>query len=147
MTIEKGVAVVAYKESRGSRRFLVLKRTKNWEGWELPKGHLENDDYEATVIQELGEEAGIEEDEIQEIEELGEDLEWSFEDDGEEVQREYRGFLVRISDSAIVDTSENPHDEHETGFFMKKDDVESLLTYDNQRELLEEAVTQLKAQG
>jgi 8-oxo-dGTP pyrophosphatase MutT (NUDIX family) len=145
MRTEKGVAVVAYKESRGSRRFLVLKRTKNWEGWELPKGHLENDDYEATVRQELGEEAGIEEDEIQEIEELGEDLEWSFEDDGEEVQREYRGFLVRISDSAIVDVSGNPHEEHETGFFMKKDDVESLLTYENQRELLEVGVEKARS--
>lgn len=145
MRTEKGVAIVAYKQSRGSSRFLVLKRVKNWEGWEIPKGHLENDDYPETVKLELGEEAGIDEEEIENVEELGEDLEWSFEDeDGEEVEREYRGFLVKISDPAIVDTSANPHEEHETGFFMKKEDVESLLTYDNQRELLEEAVTQLK---
>jgi 8-oxo-dGTP pyrophosphatase MutT (NUDIX family) len=145
MRTEKGVAIVAYQESRGSRRFLVLKRTKNWEGWELPKGHLEDDDYEETVKLELGEEAGIDPGNIQEIKELGKDLEWSFEDGGEEVEREYTGYLVRIDDDAIVDVSENPHEEHETGFFMKQEDVESLLTYDNQKELLQEAVTQLKS--
>jgi 8-oxo-dGTP pyrophosphatase MutT (NUDIX family) len=147
MRTEKGVAIVAYKKSRGSRRFLVLKRTKNWDGWELPKGHLEDDDYEETVKLELGEEAGIDSGEIQEIEELGRDLEWSFDDEGEEVERGYRGYLVRIDDDAIVDVSNNPHKEHETGFFMKQEDVESLLTYDNQRELLQEAVTHLKSQG
>ncbi|MFB6241717.1 MAG: NUDIX domain-containing protein [Candidatus Nanosalina sp.] len=148
MRTEKGVAIVAYKESRGSRRFLVLKRTKNWEGWELPKGHLENDDYDETVKLELGEEAGIDGENIREIKSLDEDLEWSYEDeDGEEVQREYRGYLVRIEDDATVYVSANPHDEHETGFFMKLEDVRSLLTYDNQKDLLEEAVTRLKAQG
>ena len=145
MRTEKGVAVIAYKNSRGSKRFLVLKRTKNWEGWEIPKGHLEEDDYERTVEIELGEEAGISGDSIIDVEPLGEDLEWSYEDDdGETVKREYRGFLVKISDDAIVDTTGNPSEEHETGFFMKQDDVESLLTYDNQRELLRSAVRKLE---
>ena len=145
MRTEKGVAVIAYKESRGSRRFLVLKRTKNWEGWEIPKGHLEEDDYRETVKIELSEEAGIEDESIESIEGLEKDLEWSFEDEDEEVQREYRGFLVKISDEAFVDVSGNPSEEHETGFFMKYEDVESLLTYDNQRELLDDAVTRLKS--
>lgn len=145
MRTEKGVAIIAYNESRGSRRFLVLKRKKNWEGWEIPKGHLEEDDYRKTVEIELSEEAGIEEESIESIEGLDRDLEWSFEDEDEEVKREYRGFLVKISEEAFVDTSGNPSDEHETGFFMKYEDVESLLTYDNQRDLLEEAVTRLKS--
>ncbi len=145
MRTEKGVAIIAYKKSRGSNRFLILKRKKNWEGWEIPKGHLEEDDYRETVKIELKEETGLNESEIKSIEGLEEDLEWSFEDDGEEVKREYRGFLVEIKEEAFVDTSDNPSDEHETGFFMKQEDVESLLTYDNQKELLEEAITRLKA--
>ena len=145
MRDEKGVAIIAYKESRGSRRFLILKRKKNWEGWEIPKGHLERGDYRKTVKIELGEEAGLEDESIESIQELGKDLEWSFEDGDEEVQREYKGFLVKISEEAYVDVSGNPSDEHETGFFMKYEDVESLLTYDNQRELLDEAVTRLKS--
>lgn len=145
MRTEKGVAIIAYKESRGSRRFLILQRTKNWEGWEIPKGHLEEDDYRKTVKIELGEEAGIEEDDIVSIDEIGEDLEWSYEDeDGEEVNREYKGFIAEISDSAIVDTSGNPSEEHETGFFMKKEDVKSLLTYDNQVSLLNKAIEKMK---
>ncbi|MFB6116469.1 MAG: NUDIX domain-containing protein [Candidatus Nanosalina sp.] len=149
MRTEKGVALVAYKQKRGKRRFLVLQRTKNWEGWELPKGHLEDEDYTKTAKQELREEAGIPEEQIENLEELGEELEWSYKDEeqDEEVNREYRGFLVKVSEEALVNVSENPHDEHENGFFMKKEDVESLLTYDNQRELLEAAVTQLKSQG
>ena len=149
MRTEKGVALVAYKQKRGKRRFLVLQRDKNWEGWELPKGHLEQDDYSHTAKLELREEAGISEEDIENLEELGEDLEWSYEDEeqDEEVKREYRGFLVKVSEDALADVSENPHDEHVNGFFMKKEDVESLLTYENQKELLKKAVTKLKSQG
>jgi len=149
MKTEKGVAIVAYKEKRGKKRFLVLQRTKNWEGWELPKGHLEQDDYTETVRLELEEEAGISEGDIQDLEELDSVLEWSYQDEeqGEEIKREYKGFLVKISGDAIVDTRQNPHDEHENGFFMKKEDVESLLTYENQKELLQDALTKLKAEG
>ena len=138
MRTEKGVVVVAYKEVRRNHRYLVLKRTKNWEGWELPKGHLEEDDYRETVKLELGEEAGLSEEEIEDIKDMDETLEWTFEDDdGEEIKREYKAFLVEISEDAIVDVSENPHDEHETGFFLDYEDASSLLTYDNQAEILE----------
>ena len=136
MRTEKGVVVVAYKEVRRNHRYLVLKRTKNWEGWELPKGHLENDDHRETVKLELGEEAGLSEEEIEDIKDMDETLEWTFEDDGEEIKREYKAFLVEISEDAIVDVSENPHDEHETGFFLSKEDCNGLLTYDEHKEVL-----------
>lgn len=136
MRTEKGVCIIAYKESRGSKRFLILQRKKNWEGWELPKGHLEEDDYFETVNIELEEEAGINEENINSIDETDETLEWSFEDDEEQVNREYKVFIAKIKEEASVDTTGNPSDEHETGFFMKKEDVESLLTYDNQKELI-----------
>lgn len=148
MKTEKGVAIVAYKEKRGKKRFLVLQRTKNWEGWELPKGHLEQDNYTKTVKQELQEETGIPEEEIVNLEQLDTVLEWSYEDEeqDEEIKREYQGFLVKISDNSLVDTTQNPHNEHKNGFFMKKEDVESLLTHDNQQKLLQNAVSRLKAE-
>jgi 8-oxo-dGTP pyrophosphatase MutT (NUDIX family) len=136
---EKGVIIVAYKESRRNNRYAVLKRKKNWEGWELPKGHLEEDDYRETVRVELGEEAGVQEEDIEEITDLEEKVEWEYEDDGEKVKREYRAFAVRVSEEARIDVSENPHDEHEQGFFLKKADAEGLLTYDNNVEILEKA--------
>ncbi|NMJ77073.1 NUDIX domain-containing protein [Nanohaloarchaea archaeon] len=137
MRTEKGVALVVYKKKRGKKRFLVLKRNKNWEGWEIPKGHLEDEDYTKTIKQELREEAGIPEEKIEEIENLNQDLEWTYTDEeGQEVKREYRGYIVETSKAASVDVTQNPHEEHETGFFMKKEDVKSLLTYENQKELL-----------
>ena len=149
MKTEKGVVLIAYKRKRGKHRFLTLQRTKNWEGWELPKGHLEEEDYTHSAKLELREETGIHEEDIEKLEQLNEVLEWSYEDEetGEKVKREYRAFLVKVSEESIVDVSENPHDEHENGFFMKKEDVKSLLTYDNQKELLDSAVTRLKAEG
>lgn len=145
MKTEKGVVVIAYQISLRNHRFLVLKRTKNWEGWELPKGHLEEDDYEETVKLELEEEAGLENEELGEIEELGETLEWTFEnDDGEEIKREYRAFTVKVDESAVVDTSNNPHEEHEDGFFLDYEDASSLLTYDNQRKILEKGKESLE---
>lgn len=138
MKTEKGVMLVAYKQ-KNAPRYLVLKRKKNWEGWETPKGHLEDGDYEATVKEELKEEAGIQEDEIRDIRDMEETVEWSFEDDGEEVKREYRGYLVKVSPEAHVDVSRNPHDEHEHGFFFSYRDASEMITHDNNRELLEKA--------
>lgn len=138
MKTEKGVTIVAYKESNRNNRFLVLKRTKNWDGWELPKGHLENDDYIETVKLELEEEAGVTEDSLESVESLDQVMEWTFERDDEKIKREYHCYIVKVSEDAIVDTSNNPHDEHENGYFFNLDDATALLTYDNQRELLEE---------
>ena len=136
MSPEKGVIIVAYQDRR-TPRFVVLKRSRNWEGWELPKGHLESGE-EETVYEELEEEAGIDRDQVEEIDEMGETVEWSFEEDGEEHERKYTAFKARISDDAVVDVSRNPDNEHDDGFFFRYRDVESLLTYDQHRELLEQ---------
>jgi 8-oxo-dGTP pyrophosphatase MutT (NUDIX family) len=135
MSAGKGAIIVAYKEGRNPR-FLVLKRKKNWEGWELPKGHLE-EDLRSTALEELEEEAGISEEEVEELEQMDEKVEWSFEEDGEEHERSYTAFKAVISEEAVVDVSGNPDDEHEQGFFFRYRDAESLLTYDQHRELLE----------
>lgn len=136
---EKGVIIVAYKEIRRNQRFLVLKRTKNWEGWELPKGHLEKDDHEETVEIELEEEAGIKPEQIQSIESLESHVEWTYSRENQDYKKEYRKFVVKLDDDASVDTSKNPDEEHETGFFLNYQDAESLLEYDNNKDLLEEA--------
>lgn len=144
MKTEKGVIVVAWNQPSVKPRFLVLKRKKNWEGWELPKGHLENDDYEETVEIELEEEAGIAPESIQEIEPLEETAEWTFERDGEEIKREYRGFIARVDDDVSVETENNPSDEHEHGYFFNYSDASSMLTYDVQKEILELAKATLE---
>ena len=140
---EKGVIIVAYKNPRNPR-FVVLNRKKNWEGWELPKGHLEKDDYRETVRLELKEEAGIDKAHIKEIEELDSTAEWSFEDDGKEIKREYKAFVVQLSENTFIDVNSNPHDEHEQGFFFRQEDARSLLTHKNNIEVLEKAVSKIE---
>lgn len=136
---EKGVIIVAYKEIRRNHRFLILKRTKNWEGWELPKGHLEKEDYRETVKIELEEEAGIPEEKIEEIENLEDKVSWNYSRDGVEFEKEYKKFIVKLDEETKIDTSQNPDKEHETGFFLNYEDATSLLEYENNIEFLKEA--------
>ena len=139
METEKGVIIIAYKEKRRNPRYAVLQRTKNWEGWELPKGHLEKDDYEKTVKIELKEETGIKNSQIKEINDMEETVTWEYEDEGEKFRKEYKSFIVKLDEDAEIDTSQNPHQEHSQGFFLNKEDAKGLLTYENQKEILEKA--------
>lgn len=143
MKTEKGVIISAYKQD-SYPRFVVLNRKKNWEGWELPKGHLEEDDYRETVRLELQEEAGIDEKQIEEIEELDYTAEWKYEEDGKKIKRKYKGFIVRLSEDALIDVNQNPHDEHAQGFFFRQEDAESLLTHENNVEVLDRAAEQIE---
>ena len=140
---EKGVIIVAYKEVRRNQRFLILKRTKNWEGWELPKGHLEKDNYEETVKIELGEEAGIPKDKIKNIKDLEQNTEWTYERNNTQYQKKYKQFLVKLDKDSRINTNNNPDEEHEQGLFLNYQDAKSLLTYENNRKFLEEAKEQI----
>lgn len=137
MKEEKGVIIAVFDE-RG--RVLVLKRTKHWEGWELPKGHLEQDDYRETVRIELQEESGIKPEKIDSIKDLEKTVSWEYTQDGEKYRKEYKAFKVKVSNIERVDTSENPCDEHEHGFFLRPEHVEEMLEYDNNREVLKAAL-------
>jgi 8-oxo-dGTP pyrophosphatase MutT (NUDIX family) len=140
MEIEKGVILAVFDEDG---RALALKRKKNWEGWELPKGHLEKDDYRETVLIELEEEAGIDPELVDTIEDLDHTVEWEYSQDGNEFKKEYKGFLVKVSDVERVETSNNPDDEHEHGFFFRPRHVEEMLKYDNNKEVLRLAASKL----
>jgi 8-oxo-dGTP pyrophosphatase MutT (NUDIX family) len=136
MREEKGVIAVVWKKSGSRWRYAVLQRNKNWEGWELPKGHMEGTPRE-TLEMELREETGIEDDDIQQVEDLDRSMSWRFEDGDETVKKEYDCFSVRVSGGTGLDTSGNPHNEHSQALFLRFEDTHSLLTYDNQKELLE----------
>lgn len=140
MEVEKGVILAVFNEDN---RIMVLKRKKNWEGWELPKGHLEKNDYRETVLIELEEEAGIDPELVETVEDLDHTAEWKYTQDGKNFKKKYKAFLVNVSDVERVDTSENPDDEHEHGFFLRPRHVEEMLEYDNNREVLEKALEQL----
>ena len=140
MEVEKGVILAVFDENN---RVMVLKRKKNWEGWELPKGHLEKDDYRETVLIELEEEAGIHPEHIDSVIDLEHTASWEYTQDGKDYKKEYKAYTVKVSDIDNVDTSENPDDEHEHGFFLRPRHVEEMLEYDNNVEVLEKALKEI----
>lgn len=135
MDEEKRVCIVLYKQFNGRPRYAVLKRTKNWEGWELIKGHQEGVDPEKAACTEIREETGI--DELQRIEKLDKEISWTYEDNDEEVHTRCTCFVAEAPSDAFIRVSENPHDEHEKGHFLNFRDARDILTYGNQRDLLE----------
>lgn len=140
MREEERVCVVLYKLMDGHPRYAVLRRTLNWEGWELVKGHLEGSP-EETVRQEVAEETGIEE--TVAVDPVDCDAGWTYEDDGEEVSVTCHCFLVEVPADAYIDVDANPHDEHAKGHFLNYRDARDILTHDNQRDLLREAHSML----
>lgn len=137
MKEEKGVIIAVFDESN---RIMVLKRKKNWEGWELPKGHLEKNDYRETVLIELEEEAGVEPKNVETVEDLEHTIEWTYTRDGKDYRKKYKAFLVKVSDIERIDTSNNPDDEHEHGYFLRPRHVEEMLEYENNKEVLKDAI-------
>lgn len=138
--------VVVCKKMDGNYRFAVLKRVKNWEGWEIPKGHIEDGDSpEYTVYKELQEEAGIDRDDVVRVEPLDHTLEWTYERDGEKWKAVCECFLVEVSEDVYISVEQNPDDEHDKGHFLNFRDARDILTYDDQRELLVHAKEQLES--
>lgn len=138
------VCVVLYKRVDGYPRYAVLRRVKNWEGWEILKGHMEGTPEETARI-EVEEETGI--GELESLEEFDHELEWTYEDDGEEVHVTCHCFLAEAPEDARVSVAGNPDEEHEDGYFLNFRDARDILTYDEQREFLEAAHEQLGADG
>ena len=56
----KGVVAIIFKKEKGKVKFLLLKRKKNWKGWELMKGGCKNGESELMCLRrEVKEETGI----------------------------------------------------------------------------------------
>ncbi len=139
MPEEKGVIVALFDERD---RVAVLKRKKNWEGWEIIKGHLE-ESYKETVIQEIEEEAGVDRELIESVHDLDLTVKWSYEQEDEEIIRKYKAFAAKVSGPAVINTSKNPCDEHEHGFFLNPRDVKEMVEYENNRKVIEKACEKL----
>ncbi|MFB6294779.1 MAG: NUDIX domain-containing protein [Candidatus Nanohaloarchaea archaeon] len=140
MREEERVCVVLYKRVDDTVRYAVLNRVLNWEGWELVKGRMEGSPEETARI-EVQEEAGI--DDLAELVPVDHDLEWTFEDEGDEVHVMCHCFRAEAPADARISVEENPDQEHADGYFLNYRDARDILTYDDQRELLEAVHEQL----
>lgn len=132
MRVDEGAAMIVRR--KGEDRYLVLKRDKNWSGWEFPKGHLEHGSHRATVLVELSEEAGIEPVDVNRINETGEHL--TFRHPDSEVVSYFRCFEVVVDPETDVDLTQNPSEEHSDYRWVPADEAKELLEHEEQRELM-----------
>ena len=134
MELVKGVVVCVYKDNGEHHRYCVLKRESNWEGWELVKGRVDDgESLEEAAKREVVEETGIE---PLEVEQVDFDQEWEYTRDGKKYRSEYKSFVAKVPEDALVDTSQNPDEEHGQGFFLNFRDAKDILEHSNQKDFL-----------
>jgi 8-oxo-dGTP pyrophosphatase MutT (NUDIX family) len=138
----EGVVIALYKEMDGYYRFAVLRRERNWEGWELVKGRMDGEENPADAARrEVIEETGIDPEDITALDSTHE---WTYERDGTEYHARYHTFLARAPQDAYITVSQNDEEEHSKGHFLNLRDTLDILTHDNQQELVQQAVEHLK---
>lgn len=134
----EGVVVVVFKEFRDYHRYAILERVKNWEGWELVKGHRDKDEDVATAAKrEVREETGVTD--FLTVETLPVQHQWEYTRNGTRIRAEYDAVLIQVPEEAKIDVSVNTHEEHARGHFLNYRDTQTMLTHDNQRELVRQA--------
>ncbi|MCJ7428957.1 MAG: NUDIX domain-containing protein [Candidatus Nanohaloarchaeota archaeon QJJ-5] len=138
----KGVVIVLYTIKNGHPRIAVLKRTLNWEGWELVKGRKDDDeDPKETARREIKEETGID---PASITILDDTHEWTYERDGTKYHAIYDTCIARAPDGARIQVQHNNDEEHEKGFFLNPRDAKDILTHENQQSLIESVTDRLE---
>jgi 8-oxo-dGTP pyrophosphatase MutT (NUDIX family) len=138
--IRKCVTAVIY-DQMDKPYFLVLKRKLRWEGWEFVKGGLEpGESEEEALTREIIEETGLQKFKI--IKKM------------ENIKKEFIGVsnILNVHSVYLVEGSMNipiqlPTDEeaeHSTYLWTDADSTMSKLTWDNDKEILQKALAELK---
>ncbi len=138
--IRKAVTAVVYDKMH-KPYFLILKRIKNWEGWEFVKGGIkEGETEEEAVKREIIEETGLQKFKI--IKKL------------DNVKKEFIGlgdklnihsvYLVESNMNIPIHMPQGDDKEHSTYLWADVDSVRSKLTWDNDKEILERVLEEFK---
>lgn len=139
MKTRQGVIAVLLKPTNSHYRFAVFRRTLNWEGWELVKGGVEDDEGEEKAVKrEIEEEAGIKEDEIVELSPMDGRVQWSYQRNQTKIKADYKPFLVKVPAQTKIKLPES-NDEHSQGLFLNYRDARDILAFDNNRQLITRA--------
>lgn len=138
--IRKAVTAVVYDKMH-KPYFLILKRTKNWEGWEFVKGGTkERETEEDAVKREIIEETGLQEFKI--IKKL------------DNVRKEFIGignklnihsiYLVESNMNIPIHMPQGDDKEHSTYLWADADSAMSKLTWDNDKKILAKVLEEFK---
>ncbi len=131
---KEGVKAIIFDVRDNEPIYLILHRVLNWEGWEFPKGGIEEGESEKeALLREVMEETGLKRlkiiKKINIIKYKG--------DNG--VQYVYHQYLVRGNSEEQVTLQKEPVVEHDGYKWANFDEAYELLTWPNDKETLEKA--------
>jgi len=130
-----GICAIVWRETPKGKEYLVLRRTQNWSGWELPKGGcLDNETEEQTLEREMLEEVGLKN---PEHEKLFYTIQYLWPGPLEKDGHDWDGVRFTLyavkHDNTPVSIDEREHD----GFaWLAYDQARDRLTYEDQKEAL-----------
>jgi len=131
--VKKGVTSIIY-DDMGDKWFLILHRTKNWEGWEFVKGNIEGEESpENAAAREVYKETGIKKFSLKK--KLGIKKEYINPKNGQNHVHDV--FLFEASMNVPVNISKEEHDTYQ---WAKKDLVRDRLTKESDKNIFEEAL-------
>lgn len=132
--LKKGVVAITYKiGSDGERQYLLLHRVFHWTGWEFVKGGIdEGAKQREALLNELKEEAGIKNKEIEKVLRTPFKLEFISKTGKKHVMR---AFLVQVNPNAKPTTKHNPFPEHDEFCWADEKRVLKLLEWTNTSKL------------
>ena len=132
-----GVTAIVF-DKMNKPYFLILKREKEWKGWEFPKGGVkEGETPEQAVLREIYEETGIKK--IKIFKKL--DMKKEFIKEGNLVIHDV--FLVETSMNIPVNIPQVDR-EHSTYLWTDKEGIAKRLTWDNDKKIFQEALLEIK---
>ena len=139
MEEKKGVSAIIYDDN-GSLYFLIFHRVAGWDGWEFPKGGIKDGETpEQALVREVQEETGLSKFRV-----CGKlDTKRTFESDG--VKHVFDIYVVETSMNIPV-TLQKEDPEHDTYLWATKDRVNEKLTWDEEKQVFEEAISFIKKQ-
>jgi len=138
MQVKHGVTGVIFDERGGKRYFLIMHRVLNWRGWEFVKGGIDgSEEPQQAVLREIEEETGL--GKISLISVLPQKVSWTSKD----TKYMYTPFVLKGDMDEPLDLQQEII-EHDDYRWVEEAEVERLLTHNDNKKILREAIALLE---
>lgn len=140
--IRRGVAAVVFFRKDDSVRYLLMKRKKNWKGWEWLKGGRKKGESEKAVLKrEIKEEIGIKRFKAKRT---GQALSFKYQKEFVKDNKEYSGAKHRIYLVEVFSDKVKPDRVEHSGYrWASRKQALKLITWKDQRKVFSEATKSL----
>ncbi|MFH0955077.1 MAG: NUDIX domain-containing protein [Candidatus Micrarchaeota archaeon] len=138
--VHRIVAVIFSKNKASEPRFLILHRCLNWNGWELLKGQVEeNESKKDALLREIFEETGLKN--VRIVKPIAHKM--AFFDKVHQKTCEVFGFLVEAGADEAVSLENNLVAEHDDFLWTDRKTVLEKLRFDNMRDFFQAASAEI----